>query len=53
MYIGSTNLYLDIVKANTKVPASWMTSEKYENCEGFSQIMAGRHNRLRLFQKKK
>ncbi|QHQ61539.1 hypothetical protein Ana3638_12760 [Anaerocolumna sedimenticola] len=53
MYIGSTNLFLDIVKSSTKVPASWITSEKYENCEGFYQYMAGKHNRLKLFQRKK
>lgn len=53
MYIGSTNLYLDLMKSNNKVPANWIASEKYENCEGFNQEMAERHSRLKFFHKKK
>lgn len=52
MYIGSTNLYLDLMKSNNKVPANWIASEKYENCEGFNQDMAERHSRLKFFHKK-
>lgn len=52
MYIGSTNLYLDLMKYNTKEPASWITSERYENCENFYQHMVVKHNRLRFFHKK-
>jgi hypothetical protein len=53
MYIGSTNLYLDIMKSNTKVPASWMTSEKYENCEDFYKYMVVKHNSLKFLHRKK
>ena len=53
MYIGSTYLYLDSMKYNNKVPASWIALEKYENCENFYQQMAERNNRLKVFHKKK
>lgn len=53
MYINSTNLFLDIIKYNTKVPASWITSEKYENCENFYQNITTKPNRMKFFHKKK
>lgn len=52
MYIGSTNLYLDIMKYNTKVP-SWITSENYENCEDFYKQLTVRNNKTKLFHRKK
>ncbi len=52
MYIGSTNLYLDFLKYNTKAP-NWNTAEKYENCENFYQHMVVRHNRRKLFHRPK
>lgn len=51
MNIGS-NLYLDLMKYNTKAPASWITSEKYENCEDFYRSMVVKHSKLRLFHKR-
>jgi hypothetical protein len=53
MYIGSTNLYLDLIKYNTKAPVSWVTSENYENCENFYQYMVARRSRPKFFQRKK
>jgi len=52
MYIGSTNLYLDQVKYNNNVQASWITSEKYENCENFYEHIVVRNNKSKLFHKK-
>lgn len=52
MYIGSTNLYLDLMKFNTKEPASWIRSERYENCENFYTHVVAKHNKFRLFRKK-
>lgn len=51
MYVGSTNLYLDLMKFNTKEPASWITNERYENCENFYNHMVVKHNKFRLFRK--
>ncbi len=53
MYISSTNLYLDFMKYNTAVPASWIASEKYENCENFYQYMVVKNKKIKLFHKKK
>jgi hypothetical protein len=53
MYIGSTNLYLDIIKYNTNVQPSWFTTEKYENCENFYQNVVVSHSPQKLFHKKK
>lgn len=52
MYIGSTNLYLDLIEYNTKAPASWIASERYDNCENFYQHMVVKQNKRRLFHKK-
>lgn len=52
MYIGSTNLYLDLMEYNTKAPASWIASEKYDNCENFYQHIVSKQNKHRLFHKK-
>ncbi|ROR23988.1 hypothetical protein EDD66_112119 [Mobilisporobacter senegalensis] len=52
MYIGSTSLYLDFIKYNTKVPASWITSEKYENCEDFYHSLVAKNKRKLFFRKK-
>ncbi|WOO38132.1 MULTISPECIES: hypothetical protein [Clostridia] len=52
MYIGSTNLYLDLIDYNTKAPASWITSERYENCENFYQHLVVKQGRPKLFHKK-
>lgn len=52
MYIGSTNLYLDQVKYNNNVQASWITSEKYENCENFYEHIVVRNNKSKFFHKK-
>lgn len=52
MYIGSTNIYVDLTKYNTNVVPSWITLEKYENCENFYQHMVEKHNTLKLFHRK-
>ncbi|MDF2543136.1 MAG: hypothetical protein K0S47_2854 [Herbinix sp.] len=52
MYIGSTYLYLDFMQPSAKAPASWMTLEKYENCENFYQNMVAKHNKIKLFHRK-
>lgn len=53
MYIDSTNLFLNIITYNTKAPASWITSEKYEYCEDFYQSITTKPSRMKLFHKKK
>ncbi len=52
MYIGSTNLYLNLSEYDTKAPASWITSEKYDNCENFYQHLVVKQNKHRLFHKR-
>ncbi|MGN6712440.1 hypothetical protein SAMN02745136_00728 [Anaerocolumna jejuensis DSM 15929] len=52
MYIGSTNLYLNLPEYDTKAPASWITSEKYDNCENFYQHLVVKQTKHRLFHKK-
>lgn len=37
MYIGSTNIYLNLPEYNTNVSPNWMTSEKYYNCDFYYQ----------------
>lgn len=52
MYIGSTNIYLNVPAYDTKAPASWITSEKYDNCENFYQHMAVKQSKRNFFHKK-
>ncbi|MDF2587188.1 MAG: hypothetical protein K0S41_1029 [Anaerocolumna sp.] len=53
MYIGNTSLYLDFIKSNNKVPESWIALEKYENCENFYQSIVEKHNKPKLFHRRK
>ncbi len=53
MYINSTNLALDLPEYNTKVPSSWITSEKYYNCDYFFNYMNNLKKKRKLFHKNK
>ncbi|MFU0828777.1 MAG: PINc domain-containing protein [Lachnoclostridium sp.] len=52
MYIGSTNLYLDLVRYNRQNSPSWMAHEKYENCEDFYELISAKNNKSKRFYKK-
>jgi len=53
MYIGSTNLYLELdsPEYNSNIPSSLITSEKYYNCENFFSQTHSNQKKRKLFQK--
>ncbi len=53
MYIGSTNLALDLPEYKTSVSPNWITSEKYYNCEYFYYHMNHTQKKRSLFNRKK
>ena len=53
MYIGSTNISFDLSDYKSDITPSWITSEKYYNCENFYSHSKVNHNKFRLFRKRK
>jgi predicted butyrate kinase (DUF1464 family) len=49
MYIMNTNLYSDILKYQSNIPASVIVSERYFNCENFFSDM--NHKKRKLINK--
>jgi hypothetical protein len=39
MYIGSTNLFLNLPEYNKKVSSNWIASEKYYNCDNLNYLL--------------
>jgi hypothetical protein len=50
MYIGSTNLFLNLPEYTTKDTPNWITSEKYYNCDFYYQMNTNQKKR-KLFHK--
>lgn len=53
MYIGSTNLSLDLPEYRTSVSSNWIASEKYYNCESFYYHMSQSQKKRKLFRRNK
>jgi len=52
MYIGSTNISFNSSVYNANVMPSWITSEKYYNCENFYNQITTKQKKRKLFTKK-
>lgn len=50
MYIGSTNFFITLPDASKGMTPSWITSEKYYNCDFYYQISQLK-KRKKLFKK--
>ncbi len=53
MYINSTNLSLNLPEYNTSASSSWISSEKYYNCDNFFYYMNMLQKKRKLFRRKR
>ena len=52
MYIGSTNIFVNVPDNSKDLTPSWITTEKYYNCDFYYQLSMLKKKR-RLFKKDK